>query len=292
MKVKYFSVDELPLIQLKAELEGVDVSEGEPGDSQAIYGASLHSYWWHLSAGERQDKWVPLSVDEQWGEQFTRLTPDFYVPGELALCMAHTLIHDLEYPYVGQMQSVRTGAISTAEVLDMAFLDLCEGGDNMGLNAAMEVYKNDREQFKARAHWMINLIERRDGESEFTHRARLVVEGLRDFAVTAYLAHKMLQDERGLKLPHAPLDLPPSKTKDIPGQWQVRRITPYYGYHGQGNYVICADEHGFGVAFSMAPEKVAGLGLKPGKTIGLRAGVKGLDVSEKYLRLERVQIRD
>lgn len=167
-------------------------------------------------------------------------------------------------------------------------------GENDPVIEAVNADFDEKTSVQNQALWFLGLIEKTEGESDFTRKANRVLKyGLKDFKILTWFAYKLLQDDyetKAYKIPKKPLELPESKTIDLPGLFQLRRIKKYHGFFGASTFIIAADENENGVCFSMNPYKLEEQELEIGDFVLLRGAVSGLDHSKKFLELNRVKV--
>lgn len=84
-----------------------------------------------------------------------------------------------------------------------------------------------------------------------------------------------------------PLDLPASKTIDLPGTFYLKACKPISNEYGNTNYCIAVNNNGEGVSFKIkdVPEW-----LKPATEFKLRGGIKGLSWKGDLLAVERAKV--
>lgn len=296
---QFYLATDLNRIHADALTFGETITAPAQADDQKAYGGNFESYWWNLpGAREERERWVPL--DGVQGA-YPTLSPETYVPVELGLAVCWTLIQ--KEGFISRRHAARSadhpeglsGAEPTCELAANVFLGLAQGLDWYDITPDLSPLKVGHEQLKKRATWWLETLVRTDGISEFTRRAdRVLKHGEPDFHCFAFMAWHMLNDhaeEQRLRLPSHPLKLAPSKTIDIPGIFQVRKTRKFRSFYGDKVFYICANESNMGVCFSIAPEKHQELNLPEAALITLRAGVVGPDSTERYTRLERVQIK-
>lgn len=292
--IQFFKSEDVPFIIEAMAEKNISVWFPEISSTgQSTYGGAIDSYWWHLSESERS-QFQGLEHDGPAITEWPELGPDLHVPVELAMAISTLLIE--QGGYISEREALRNqGMPATYTLVYDAFDALYAGNDMFGLKSGLEELKVGKAQLKNKALWWLGMKVKSQGSSNFTNRARQVLEeGLPDFHVLAYLAWKITPEQLGdigLKLPARPLQAEPSKTTDIPGVWQIRKCNPFSSFYGDKVFYICANETNQGVCFSIPPESHLELNAKPGDLVSIRAGILGLDESKKYLKLERVQIK-
>lgn len=219
-------------------------------------------------------------------------------PIEYALSLAHEVIYDLQY--VSLTDAARNDSISSSEQVELFDLIIADGSVS-GDEIATSIYERmerrkehaDREPLRKKALWLLETIERTEGHSVFTDKAREVLEfQVCNWRVITRLIHLMnkLDQDHQMRLPKRPLKYSSDKMSDIPGVWQIRRIKSYVSYYGEKVYLVCSDENENGISFSMSKHAFMYAKVKLGHHIFVRGNVDGVDEQGKYLKLERVKI--
>lgn len=266
----------------------------DPEDEIRDFGGSMDSHWWNAGSEERMLAWPGISLkDPDAFIPFETLSKDVYCPAELGLVICHHMIDELSFGYTTLTAASRDESLIPSESFFNDIYEMLVTGDHDFLNSidfSIEHYK--KRNMKSKAIWLLDMMERLEGVSEFTTFARTVLnEGRREFKVYAYLANKIVEHDRAhthLKMPKKALEYSADKTSDIPGIWQVRKIKPFFSFFGDAVFVVCANEHERGVCFSISPDNFKEFDFGLGDIIKIRARVVGIE--EKLLKLNYVKV--
>lgn len=262
---------------------------------QNYYGGSIDSHWIDISNDETEN-WIPVEVfDVQINmAEFKSLDIESYCPSELGLAICYAIIS--EHGYVPIRKSVENLSATTVSISNEIYISLYDGtkGHYSEIQTKIESLKAKKQILKNKAKWILDVLERHDGASNFTSNARNVLaNGIPDFKVFAWLAnevYKSNQQQRQFSMPDRPLDLERSKIMDIPGVWQIRRIKEFNSFYGPKVFYVCADAQNCGVCFSLSPEASIDAGVSVGDFVTIRAGVAGKHESGKMTKIERVKL--
>jgi len=262
------------------DVKGSLLLKRDPKHEISAYGYQYDSHWWDIDSEQRQRAWPAFDISES--ASVDTLNPVCYAPTELALCMSHHLIKDLEFGYTTLTQASRDDGLIPSETFFDECFEMLINQDMDFLSSIqfdLETYKSKTAWMSKKAIWHLDMMVRLEGHSDFTDYARRVLlDGLRDFKVLAYFANKIAKYDAAhthLKTPKKPFVFQTPKAADLPGIWQVRKIKPYFSFYGDQVYVICANEHNEGVCFSISPDNYKEAGFQLGSVVNIRARVAG-----------------
>ena len=280
----------------------VDIVEGKDDfmpitmndiESDWAYAADAQFESFTVFQGEENEALREIS---DTGEDF--LLKDSLCISELMLRCSEAII--LKHGYISEREFVNTGKTSTAMLLDSLHRKI-KGGSSayeiltdeeiMGLEGSHDNY------LQRKCLWLLDLLERQDGSSNFTKQSFYSLKyGYFNAKVFAWWVNHLIQDSKrtkGHSMPTKPFLLKPDddSMQDLPGMFSVCRVRYYRGFYDKKAFVVAASkDSGLGVCFDLNFYKAKNMGISEGDVISIRGKPSGVD-GEKFLKIKNVKVK-